>query len=68
MRRNRDGWIEGLAAAELQRLSEVFLAGADLEREDDANINAWIEQFQRSKQLMTELRAKHGYDEWGARK
>lgn len=61
------GWIEGLSNAELERLSEAFLSVADLGREVDRNINAWIDQYRNSKRLMTELRAKDGYDEWGAK-
>lgn len=60
------GWIEGLSNAELQRLSEAFLSVADLQHEADRNIAAWIDQYRNSKRLMTECRAKHGYDEWGA--
>ena len=61
------GWIESLSDAELQRLSDVFLLVANLESEVDRNINEWLNQTIKAKQLMTQLRAKHGYNEWGGK-
>jgi hypothetical protein len=66
MARTQSGRWE-LSIADVQKIRRGFRSVADPNDPNDVAIDGWLADMERSKTLMRDLRAKHGYDEFGGR-
>lgn len=67
MSRRYNGMIE-LSISEMTRLRDLFRAGAKRRPQTcDADIDEWLTRQINSMQAVADMRAKSGYDEWGAK-